>query len=95
MKTMLDVVSKVAYEHCKDYIFVDFNFLFDKVEKELIAKWTSEAQEKEISYDKLRVNKLGELYRLLTVDSNFVRNSEGQWSIRPGFDASRTNHEIN
>ncbi|MBU4690519.1 hypothetical protein KQ874_02320 [Mycoplasma sp. ES3157-GEN-MYC] len=86
MKTMLDVVSQIAYEHCKDGKYVEFNFLFNKVEKELKEKWEVEADEKGKEYDAIRVNKLGELYRLLTVDSNFLRNAKGQWTIRPGFE---------
>ncbi|WP_029608679.1 DNA-directed RNA polymerase subunit delta [Mycoplasma simbae] len=85
MKTMLDVVSEIASVECKNGTYVEFNLLFDKVEEELRSKWFNEAEEKGKEYDAIRVNKLGELYRLLTVDSNFVRNAKGQWSIRPGF----------
>ncbi|WP_232954214.1 DNA-directed RNA polymerase subunit delta [Mycoplasmopsis phocirhinis] len=82
---MLDVVSEIAFNECKDGNFVEYNFLFDKVEAELRTKWEELALQKGEDYNVIRVNKLGELYRLLTVDSNFIRNSKGQWSIRPGF----------
>ncbi|MCS4536703.1 MULTISPECIES: DNA-directed RNA polymerase subunit delta [unclassified Mycoplasma] len=85
MKTMLDVVSEIAFNECKNGNFVEYNFLFDKVEAELKTKWEILASESGKDYSVIRVNKLGELYRLLTVDSNFIRNSKGQWSIRPGF----------
>lgn len=85
MKTMLDIVSEFAYEQCQNNLFIDFYVLFEKVESELKTKWQIEADEKNKEYSEIRINKLGELYRLLTVDSNFIRNEKGEWSIRPGF----------
>ncbi|AIA29257.1 hypothetical protein MCFN_00415 [Mycoplasmopsis californica] len=85
MKTMLDIVSEIALKECDNGVYVEFNTLFEGVEAELKSKWFNEAEEKEVEYEKIRINKLGELYRLLTVDSNFVRNQQGKWSIRPGF----------
>lgn len=86
MRTMLDIAVDYGIENCKNSTYVPFENFFEVVEKELRNKWELEAEEKEIAYETLRVNKIGELYRLLTVDSRFVRDkNENQWTTRMGF----------
>ncbi|WP_029512634.1 DNA-directed RNA polymerase subunit delta [Mycoplasmopsis iners] len=85
MKTMLDIILDYAKVHCNGHVFITFDEFFGSVESELKAKWELEAEEKSLSYEQIRLNKIGELYRLLTVDSRFVRNEQGNWSTRIGF----------
>ncbi|WP_027120564.1 DNA-directed RNA polymerase subunit delta [Mycoplasmopsis lipofaciens] len=84
MKTMLDIVVEYTLKECSNNYYVEFDKIFNEVETELKNKWMEEADLKGKSYDKIRINKIGELYRLLTVDSRFIRNEEGLWSTRTG-----------
>lgn len=78
MKTMLDIAletvnSKVAETY-------DFEYIFDKVEEQLKSKWENDLVNQDYSYEKIRVKKISELYRLLTVDGRFIHNNDGSWS---------------
>ncbi|WP_027334920.1 DNA-directed RNA polymerase subunit delta [Mycoplasmopsis felifaucium] len=86
MRTMLDITIDYTLKNCSNNNYVEFNEIFDAVENELRYKWEKEAEEKEVDYSKIRINKIGELYRLLTVDSRFERNSDGLWTTREGFE---------
>ncbi|UUM19356.1 DNA-directed RNA polymerase subunit delta [Mycoplasma sp. 1018B] len=82
---MLDITLEFVKTNCANYEYVTFEEIFNVVEKELKAKWELEVEEKETTYENIRFNKVGELYRLLTVDSRFVRNVDGLWTIKLGF----------
>ncbi|KKB26912.1 hypothetical protein MM26B8_01240 [Mycoplasmopsis meleagridis] len=85
MKTMLDVALAFVKENCSNQNYIAFNEIFNNVESELHEKWEIEAANKNLNYETIQLNKIGELYRLLTVDSRFVRNTEGLWSIKIGY----------
>ncbi|EGV00571.1 DNA-directed RNA polymerase subunit delta [Mycoplasmopsis columbina] len=85
MKTILDITLEFAKKHCANGNYVSFNEIFTAVEEELKEKWELEAEVKKETYEKIQVNKIGELYRLLTVDSRFERNANGEWTTRVGF----------
>ncbi|ADR25026.1 DNA-directed RNA polymerase subunit delta [Mycoplasmopsis bovis] len=86
MKTMLDVAIEFLLEKSGGSQYMEFNTIFDEVEAQLKSKWEKEATQKELEYSKIRQNKIGELYRLLTVDSRFERNNQGLWITREGFE---------
>ncbi|WP_406617083.1 DNA-directed RNA polymerase subunit delta [Mycoplasmopsis adleri] len=86
MSTMLDLTIEYTLKNCANNKYVEFNKIFDAVEAQLKYKWEQEAREKNVPYDKIRLNKVGELYRLLTVDSRFERNAAGLWTTREGFE---------
>ncbi|WP_426461001.1 DNA-directed RNA polymerase subunit delta [Mycoplasma hafezii] len=82
-KTMLEIaIAKISENTAKSYTFDE---LFDAVESELKDKWVHDLGSKyedlpeEEAYEKIRTKKLGELYRLLTVDKRFTRNPDGTW----------------
>ncbi|WP_029513250.1 DNA-directed RNA polymerase subunit delta [Mycoplasmopsis primatum] len=86
MSTMLDVTIEFLLKKSEGQEYVDFNTIFDKVEEQLRLKWEDESNSKKTDYSVIRQNKIGELYRLLTVDSRFKRNAKGLWTTREGFE---------
>ncbi|MBZ4195284.1 DNA-directed RNA polymerase subunit delta [Mycoplasma tauri] len=86
MSTMLDVTIAYLLEKCANNNYLEFDTIFDEVETHFVEKWKKEALDKGLTYDQIRINKIGELYRLLSVDSRFVRNSKGLWTTREGFE---------
>lgn len=86
MRTMLDITIEYTLKNCSDNNYVEFSDIFNSVENELTLKWHQEAEDKNVPYEQIKMNKIGELYRLLTVDSRFERNSKGLWTTREGFE---------
>lgn len=88
MKTMIEITLEYMLEKCagdkKKDVYLTFDNIFNHVEKELTEKWKIEAATKEKEYLKIRTNKMGELYRILTLDSRFRRSPEGLWTTREG-----------
>ncbi|MGZ9755630.1 DNA-directed RNA polymerase subunit delta [Mycoplasma sp. 394] len=77
--TMLEVaIEKVNSNPLYSFTFAE---LFDAVEKELKDNWYFRfvKGEPNLPYEKVRETKMGELYRLLTVDKRFHRNIDGSW----------------
>ncbi|MBW0602678.1 hypothetical protein MADP07_00401 [Mycoplasma anatis] len=79
MRTMLDIAIDFVYNTEHEGAF-DFNEIFDVVEDELRGYWIQNLVNDDLPYVKLRERKIGELYRLLTVDGRFIRNNNGTWS---------------
>lgn len=79
MKTMLDIAIDFVYNKEHESAF-EFNEIFDVVEDELRGYWIQNLVNDDLPYVKLREKKIGELYRLLTVDGRFIRNNNGTWS---------------
>ncbi|APJ38189.1 DNA-directed RNA polymerase subunit delta [Mycoplasmopsis pullorum] len=78
MKTMLDIAIDVVVNGTqKSY---KFDTIFDEIERQLKDYWEENLVTEQQSYEKLRVKKIGELYRLLTVDGRFIRNNDETWS---------------
>ncbi|QZE12532.1 DNA-directed RNA polymerase subunit delta [Mycoplasma sp. Ms02] len=80
MKTMLDIALSVVCEDAT--LSFEFDQIFEVVENNLKEHWNNTLVSENQSYDDLRVKKMGELYRLLTVDGRFVRDKDGLWSAR-------------
>ncbi|UUD35058.1 hypothetical protein NPA07_04605 [Mycoplasmopsis caviae] len=89
MKTMLSIVLEYTSEKCQGGKFVKFNDIFKEVRTSLSEKWSVEAATKEIDFKDLEVEKKGELYRLLTVDSRFVHKGNNEWTTRSGFEMDK------
>ncbi|RIV16950.1 DNA-directed RNA polymerase subunit delta [Mycoplasmopsis gallopavonis] len=76
-KTMLEIaIEAISEDTLKAF---EFNQLFARVEEELKEKWINELVNEENDYEKVQTRKMGELYRLLTVDKRFTRNPDGTW----------------
>ncbi|WP_406616095.1 DNA-directed RNA polymerase subunit delta [Mycoplasmopsis hyopharyngis] len=86
MKTIIDVATEVILERCKNYEFIEFNEIFEVVEKELQELWQQKAENAGIEYSKFVQAKMGELYKIMTIDSRFVRNDQGLWTKKRGFE---------
>lgn len=79
MRTMLDIAIDFVYKEEHEGAF-EFNEIFEVVEDELRGYWIQNLVNDDLPYVKLREKKIGELYRLLTVDGRFIRNNNGTWS---------------
>ncbi|VEU70262.1 DNA-directed RNA polymerase subunit delta [Mycoplasmopsis glycophila] len=77
-KTMLEIAIEIISEDTeKSFKFME---LFEKVEEQLKEKWEKDFVNEDNDYEKIRTKKMGELYRLLTVDRRFSRNSDETWT---------------
>ncbi|CAM9147056.1 DNA-directed RNA polymerase subunit delta [Mycoplasma marinum] len=74
-KTMLDI----AYESLQDVEKQTLKQLYAIVAKELKPRWKEE--QSHLSVPEIEKSKLGELYKLLTVDGRFLRTKEGSWTL--------------
>ncbi|WBP84163.1 DNA-directed RNA polymerase subunit delta [Mycoplasmopsis edwardii] len=80
--TMLEVASQVILsEPNRNFTFDE---IFEIVENELKEIWMKRflITDPNETYEKIREKRIGELYRLLTVDKKFFRNEDGTWSSR-------------
>ncbi|WP_324673000.1 hypothetical protein U5U50_00795 [Mycoplasma sp. 888] len=79
-KTMLEI----AYELVSSRPTDEFAFMeiFNTVEDELRYDWEDRFVTMNTPYEKVRERKIGELYRLLTVDKRFNRLANGNWEAR-------------
>ncbi len=58
-----------------------FSEIFTYVESLLLDKWL-ENNSQELPKNKILTNKMGETYKLLTVDGRFIRHEDGTWLKR-------------
>ncbi|WP_036464354.1 DNA-directed RNA polymerase subunit delta [Mycoplasmopsis sturni] len=80
MKTMLDIaIEVISQDTTKSF---DFDQIFEVVEDKLKSQWEDKFVTEEKSYEDIRKDKIGELYRLLTVDRRFERNKDGSWKSK-------------
>ncbi|ADE19754.1 DNA-directed RNA polymerase subunit delta [Mycoplasma crocodyli] len=79
MKTMLDLAIEFLSEN-KDQDY-EFDQIFNHVEENLKSSWEANFVSDRNNYEQVRTKKLGELYRLLTVDGSFIRTHEGLWQL--------------
>ncbi|UWD34251.1 DNA-directed RNA polymerase subunit delta [Mesomycoplasma molare] len=79
MKTMI-VLAKEILEKERE---MEFEKIFSHIQEKLQEKWNvSLNANEENAIENLLVKKRGELYRLLTVDSNFKRLNDGRWTLK-------------
>lgn len=80
--TMLEIaIDFVSEDYNQSYEFYE---IFERVESLLKDSWIEKFVNTENGkdYEKVRELKMGELYRLLTVDKEFSRNMDGTWKKR-------------
>lgn len=58
---------------------VEFEFVFQAVQDELMSKWQS--QYSDLSDEEILIKCRGELYKMLTVSGKFARTVNGLWTI--------------
>ncbi|SJZ54872.1 DNA-directed RNA polymerase subunit delta [Mycoplasmopsis verecunda] len=76
-RTMLEIaINKVNQNPGVEFTFFE---LFDAVENELKPEWEVRFVSEDKPYEKVRETKMGELYRLLTVDKRFQRTADENW----------------
>ncbi|UWV82506.1 hypothetical protein NW063_01380 [Mycoplasmopsis cynos] len=75
--TMLEVASNLILSQPNNNF--TFDEIFNEVEKELKEIWMKRflVNNPNETYEKVREKRIGELYRLLTVDKKFLRNEDG------------------
>ncbi|MGL4252100.1 MAG: DNA-directed RNA polymerase subunit delta [Metamycoplasmataceae bacterium] len=79
--TILSVIhSLFNSEKDKEKQFT-FQEIFDNVESILSEEWNSN-NTRSLSKDDLKEVKMGEIYKLLTLDGSFVRHEDNTWSKR-------------
>ncbi|MBG0730507.1 DNA-directed RNA polymerase subunit delta [Mycoplasma sp. 'Moose RK'] len=76
MKTIISI----AVEFLKTRENAHFNDIFLEVQTQLMSKW--ETQLPKSSPEKILTLKRGELYKLLTIDGNFVALGDNTWALR-------------
>ncbi len=74
-RTMLDISYEVLAQTDKQTL----KQIYTAVAKELKPRWKEE--QSNLSVPEIETNKLGELYKLLTVDGRFLRTKEGSWTL--------------
>ncbi|AJR11897.1 Uncharacterised protein [Mesomycoplasma dispar] len=76
MKTIISI----AVNFLKNREQAHFSDIFLEVQTSLMAKW--ENQLPNLSTEKILTLKRGELYKLLTIDGNFVALGDNNWALR-------------
>ncbi|MGL5617522.1 MAG: DNA-directed RNA polymerase subunit delta [Metamycoplasmataceae bacterium] len=79
--TILSVIHSLFNNESNEEREFTFQEIFDKVEFVLSEEWNSN-NARSLSKDKLRETKMGEIYKLLTLDGSFVRHEDNTWSKR-------------
>ncbi|MCU4706611.1 DNA-directed RNA polymerase subunit delta [Mycoplasma sp. CSL7503-lung] len=77
-KTMLEIaIEVISSDTSRSFTFDE---IFRRIEEELREVWIQSYEDDEnFTLDKIKEKKMGELYRLLTVDMRFTRNLDGTW----------------
>ncbi len=81
MTTILDIVNKLFEAKENEGRFFTFDEIFKQVESSLNETWLQE-NNNVISKSNLLENKMGIVYKLLTLDGGFIRHEDGTWSKR-------------
>lgn len=80
-KTILDTIHSLFSDNKNEGRAFTFAEIFEKVESILGPEWKSNNL-KSLSNEKIMENKMGETYKLLTVDGGFIRHEDGTWTKR-------------
>ncbi|WGI36633.1 DNA-directed RNA polymerase subunit delta [Mesomycoplasma lagogenitalium] len=79
MKTMINLAKEIL-NNTKD---LEFEEIFLYVKEHLYERWVKDLPKLSDEEEKnLLTKKRGELYKLLTVDSNFKRLNDGKWTTQ-------------
>ncbi len=74
-RTMLDISYEILRETEKQTL----KQIYAVVAKELKPRWKEE--QSNLTVPEIKRIKLGELYKLLTLDGRFLRTKEGSWTL--------------
>ncbi|MGL5357588.1 MAG: DNA-directed RNA polymerase subunit delta [Metamycoplasmataceae bacterium] len=74
MKTILSVIKEKMGNTIDEFAFDD---IYQEVESQLNNQWKN--QFPDLSDEQIRENKIGETYKILTIDGSFIRTPEGLW----------------
>ncbi|AAZ43767.2 DNA-directed RNA polymerase subunit delta [Mycoplasmopsis synoviae] len=77
MRTMLEIAIEVISKDTTRHF--TFEEIFQRVESELAEVWATKFVDEKNSYNDVRVRKMGELYRILTVDRHFKHLQDETW----------------
>ncbi|WP_406613762.1 hypothetical protein ACJA23_02675 [Mycoplasma corogypsi] len=75
--TMLDIAKNIITKDTS--ASHQFDDIFAQVEEVLSNTWNEYAFNNQLTYEEVRKRKIGELWRILTVDKTFKRNEHGEW----------------
>ncbi|MGL6125083.1 MAG: DNA-directed RNA polymerase subunit delta [Metamycoplasmataceae bacterium] len=78
--TILNIIHSFFNEDKMGEKQFTFQEIFERVESILTEDWLN--NNKSATKEKIREVKMGEIYKLLTVDGNFIRHEDGTWSKR-------------
>lgn len=77
MKTTLSVIKEYMIKNKReDYTFDE---IFECIEKQLSPEWAKDTSR---DLDDIILNKKGEVYKLLTIEGDFIRNEDGTFKLR-------------
>lgn len=80
-QTILNIINSFFNdEENKERVFT-FQEIFEKVEQTLKDEWNKN-NNKSLNKEQMTENKMGEIYKLLTIDGRFIRHEDGTWSKR-------------
>lgn len=79
--TILKTIDELFNEKGSENRDFSFEEIFEKVESVLSEKWIKN-NPKFLSKELISQNKIGETYKLLTIDGRFIRHEDGTWSKR-------------
>ncbi|AAV27356.1 hypothetical protein mhp013 [Mesomycoplasma hyopneumoniae 232] len=83
-KNVKTIIS-IAIDFLKNRESAHFSDIFLEVQTSLMSKW--ENQLPNLSTDKILTLKRGELYKLLSIDGNFVPLGDNYWTLRSDLNA--------
>ncbi|WP_127942913.1 MULTISPECIES: hypothetical protein [unclassified Mycoplasma] len=75
MPTIYEVVKDLLTEHKT----LSFQEIWSSLKKTMAAKWSKNPTD--LKSDEFEKKKIGELYYMLTVDGDFVRQNENHWGL--------------
>ncbi|MGL5205394.1 MAG: DNA-directed RNA polymerase subunit delta [Metamycoplasmataceae bacterium] len=79
--TILSVIHSLFSNESNEEKQFTFQEIFDKVESILSNEWNNN-NTRSLNKEELKEIKMGEIYKLLTLDGSFVRHEDNTWSKR-------------
>ncbi|VEU59689.1 DNA-directed RNA polymerase subunit delta [Mesomycoplasma neurolyticum] len=75
-------IINLAVEILQKNESLEFYEIFDYVKKHLFSIWSEDEKVRTNSETNALIEKkMGELYKLLTVDRHFIKNNDGTWTL--------------
>ncbi|UUD36953.1 Uncharacterised protein [Mycoplasmopsis californica] len=77
MKTMVDIALEHLNAHGED----KFENIFVSIKNEFLERWQHESEKNNTPIEETLTKKMGELYKLLTVDAKFTYLGDNRWDV--------------